>query len=64
MFKITSLTKETQKILAIRLCGGFESNKNHTPAIDALRFKEKQKLESLADFVEAGCSDSRRELEI
>ena len=65
MQKITvqKLTPETQEICAIRLVGGFDSERNHHPALDLLRLENKQQLELIADYAEAGCAISLRTIE-
>lgn len=62
MQKITvrKLTPETEEICAIRLVGGFDSERKHYPALDLLRFENKRKLESIAKHAEAGCYISFR----
>lgn len=55
---IKKLTPDTQAICAIRLVGGFDSNRKHYPALPQLRFDNKYHLEGIAGRAESGCSDS------
>lgn len=48
---------------AIRLVGGFDSNRTHTPALDVLRFDSKKRFAQVAELAEAGCKYSRRIIE-
>lgn len=57
---VRKLTPETEEICAIRLVGGFDSERNHYPALDLLRFENKRKLESIAKHAAAGCYISFR----
>ena len=55
---IKKLTPETQEICAIRLVGGFDSNRKHYPALPQLRFDNKIHLQGVAERAESGCVDS------
>lgn len=55
---IRALTPETEEICAIRLVGGFDSERKHYPALSIFRFDNKRHLELLADYAEAGCPES------
>lgn len=55
---IRKLTKETQEICAIRLVGGFDSERKHYPALPQLRFDNKVHLQGVAERAESGCVDS------
>ncbi|WP_152606223.1 hypothetical protein [Pseudomonas plecoglossicida] len=55
---IRALTPETEEICAIRLVGGFDSERKHYPALNIFRFDNKRHLELLADYAEAGCPES------
>lgn len=57
---VRKLTPETEEICAIRLVGGFDSERNHYPALDLLRFENKRKLESIAKHAASGCYISIR----
>lgn len=55
---IKRLTPDTQDICAIRLVGGFDSNRKHYPALPQLRFDNKYHLAGVAERAESGCLDS------
>ena len=61
--RIKALTPQTEEICAIRLVGGFDSERKHYPALDLLRFESKQQLELIADYAEVGCALSIRTIE-
>lgn len=60
---VRKLTPETEEICAIRLVGGFDSERKHYPALDLLRFENKKQLELIADYAEVGCALSLRTIE-
>ena len=60
---VRKLTPETEEICAIRLVGGFDSERKHYPALDLLRLENKRQLELIADYAEVGCSMSLRTIE-
>ena len=60
---IKALTSQTEEICAIRLVGGFDSERKHYPALDILRLENKRQLELIADYAEVGCALSIRTIE-
>lgn len=60
---IKQLTPETQEICAIRLVGGFDSERKHYPALDLLRFDNKDGLAGIGIHAETGCHVSLRIIE-
>lgn len=60
---VQRLTPETEDICAIRLVGGFDSERKHYPALDLLRLENKKQLELIADYAEVGCALSVRTIE-
>lgn len=60
---VRKLTPETEEICAIRLVGGFDSERKHYPALDLLRLENKRQLELIADYAEVGCALSLRTIE-
>jgi hypothetical protein len=60
---IKQLTPKTQEICAIRLVGGFDSEKKHYPALDLLRFDNKHRLAGIGIHAETGCHVSLRVIE-
>lgn len=60
---IKQLTPETQEICAIRLVGGFDSERKHYPALDLLRFDNKDGLAGIGTHAETGCHVSFRVIE-
>lgn len=60
---IKALTSQTEEICAIRLVGGFDSERKHYPALDILRLENKRQLELIADYAEVGCALSTRTIE-
>ena len=57
---IKHLTLETQDICAIRLVGGFDSERKHYPALNLLRFANKEGLAGIGIHAETGCHVSLR----
>ncbi|HGY9638075.1 TPA: hypothetical protein ACOJPK_003559 [Pseudomonas putida] len=55
---IRKLNQATQEICAIRLVGGFDSERKHYPALPQLRFDNKYHLQGIAERAESGCVDS------
>jgi hypothetical protein len=60
---IKQLTPKTQEICAIRLVGGFDSERKHYPALDLLRFDNKDGLAVIGSHAETGCHVSLRIIE-
>ena len=60
---IDSLSIETARACALYLVGGFDSEKNHLPALPILRPPLKEKLYDICALAEAGDYASRRYIE-
>ena len=61
--RIKALTPQTEEICAIRLVGGFDSERKHYPALDLLRIENTRQLYLIAYCAEAGCALSIRTIE-
>lgn len=48
--KIFSLTPETEEICAIRLVGGYDSNRKHYPAIDLSHFDDSKIFNKIDEY--------------
>ncbi|WPC03481.1 hypothetical protein SBP02_11865 [Pseudomonas benzenivorans] len=57
---IDSLSIETATACGLYLVGGFDSEKNHLPALPIFRPGKKERLYDVCALAEAGCYDSRR----
>lgn len=55
---ISEINEYTQELVALRLVGGFDSDRNHIPALSCFRFDNRIQYQDLATKSEDFCDES------